>query len=185
MRKFNEMLEARAAKATHQIDKRAAEIKKVTDKFPGVRWIISLGLESNYTKKAALAMRDLLKGHFDEELAYNPIPRLSGVDVFTGMLGGTYYELHQYSARAKKRHRNNCIQNGDGTSFVGKPRTSDRVREVREWARQCRKDACICLFWDARWQGIHSQKFIYPDRRNFKFDSKDVNLIKEELANVY
>lgn len=184
MIEYNKALHRRDRRAVRAIKNRIKEILDYTLQHPEVNWMISIGLESNFDKRAATNLKRILKDEMPFPLVYSPVGNdLPHIDVHTGNLSGTAYELHGYNHRASRRQRNNCVQNGDGTSIAnsttGIGREGYPVHKVRKWYNRCRADSCICLLWDGEWQGFLSRTWRFPNRRNFKFSYQDVNLIQE------
>lgn len=171
---YNRVLQKNRPRVVRAIMQRLARIVRLTKKGKKITWNLSLGLESNYTKKAVRNLYNIIRTAWPYEISYSPITNnFHGLDAMR--------ELHGYGARAKK-YSGNCIQNGDGTGiFDIKPNGSIRnysLQQVREWRKRCRRNSCICLLWDEKWQGRDSNKFVEPSKRNFKFNKSDIAIIR-------
>lgn len=176
---YNQALESEDLIVKNAIAKRVREIRHIADKNPHIIWNLSLGLESNFTRKAAKKIYKIVKKEWPYEISYSSI--------YNDKLNGAVRELHGYNST--KKLGGNCIRNGDGTGIVdlesNKFRGSYSVRKIARWYRRCRKSSCVCLFWANRWQGISFKKFVEPHRRNFIFNDEDIGLIKYIIGGSY
>ena len=157
---FNHAIEYR----THDIEIRLwiAEIARFAMERPGVNWILSLGLESNYTPLAAMRLLQLVVDEWPYEIAYNPIDP-NDCDY---MPNSVYCETHSIPTTAKHLR---CIVNNDGIDFSSKEEALDFIE---------RNKHCIVFLWSGETQGV-SNPFIPTLEREFKFDN--VNFFKEIL----
>jgi hypothetical protein len=173
---YNRALEEKNENVIRAIIKQIKEIRKITDKNQHITWNLSLGLESNFTRKAAKKIYKIVQFNWPYDISYSSI--------FNDKLNGAVRELHGYGST--KKLGGNCIRNGDGTSIINLESNgvgrNYSVHEIRKWYNKCRESACVCLFWANRWQGILSKKFIRPDRRNFIFRDEDINLVNRIIG---
>lgn len=174
--KYNRALERSGLIPSVQVNRlllRARALTKIFGDEPEHRFILSMGLESNYTKKAALNLYGQMRKNWSYEISYNPSKKS-----YSNRINGTLHELHGYKSVSVGAH--NCIANGDGSSIDGFDKywrgQSATVQEARGWARE---NDCIHLLWIGRWQGfLGERRFIEPHRRRFEFNSEDILLAK-------
>lgn len=179
---FDYILKAHAAKYNRQvlrmrnsfkrkIERRLKSIAAVA-KNDVADYALSFGLEATFKKAHYEKLYPIFKRYWDHKLVVSNYPRL----IFNR---ADYIELHGYDKRPNVS--DNCILNGDGTNIAnGRTRFRDKsftVQAVRRWAEHGRERSCILLLWRSEWQDAAEQFIAKPLERNFKFSSKDINLV--------
>ena len=151
---FNHALEFR----TRNVEIRLwlAEITRFAFERPNVRWILSLGLESNYTPLAAMNLLHLVLDEWPYEIAYNPLDPLD-CDYMPDIV---HCETH--SIPITNEHPR-CIVSNDGVEFSSKEEALDFIE---------RNKNCIVFLWSGETQGI-SNPFVPTLDRQFRFDNVD------------
>lgn len=164
---LNNGLEAHDSLVLDAVRNRVAEVLEMqrTLATPNSRWILSVGLEDNYTDKAAEVMVNTVREVWPYEVSRNP---LKGVY----KAGADFIESH--SATKRKGFTVPCFANEDGR--INSTRQSNKFLETYQ----------MCLgaaLWDKDHQGANPNgKFTLPRKRTFKFTSSDVKKYRAILS---
>lgn len=173
---FNHALENH----THDVDLRiwVAEITRLTFTLPSASWILSLGLESNYTEVAAMNLLHLVAEEWPYEVVYNP----SNPNDCDYMPPRVYCETHTSYSPTKRPGK--CVRSMDGQDAG--PRAMDLFvkkatdEEVHLFVEDARVNNCITLLWSAELQGV-SNPFIPTLEREFELHDDTVEFFKKFL----
>lgn len=172
---LNTQLENYNEEIRSEIEARVNEILEFTQKFQGnVTWVLSLGLEDNYTDAATKNLKEIIERVWPYEIAHNP---LDGQ-----YIGGVLSESHHYSGVFAKPPR--CIIGGDGQDlptgidYLGAPRAT--MQAVRGFIEYGRESGCITLLWSAETQGL-DRPFTSTRDRSFRMADKTFVFLKDEI----
>lgn len=156
---------------------------------PKIRWILSLGLESNDTWKAARKRANIAAGVWPFEIAWNPVFNTGGFK----HVGADFIELH--GANPKIPKSGNVLLNLDGTEadFTRGKRRSDDIpatlpfSAAKHWIAKYRDRAAVLLFWQGRASNCASKGgFVAPRDRRCIVDrkaSRNVNRLLKRYNN--
>jgi hypothetical protein len=176
---YNERLETMTEEMEEIIGQRAVEILEFRDSYPkNTRWILSLGLESNYTEDAALNILAIISDVWHYEIAYNPLDGNCN-----HVPDWVYCETHGYNATPKPPR---CIISGDGqdagpravVSAGNRPAT---MSEVRDFIQRGSVSNCITLLWSAQTQGV-DRAFVPTLDRSFRLDDPTFIYFRELVS---
>lgn len=185
---YNKMLEEMSPALKAQIVARAQEIVDLITPVQNTgTFILSTGLEDNYSLLAWQNIYQVLKEVWPFEIARSTLPRYMARQ-FSEMPAEIYIEYHGYRSKFNQPQR--CIANGDGqdVNFLegagveflhAKPAT---FASVRTWMKRAAEKGCITFLWASKWQGIYGDgELSQPMKRTFRFDASDMNPIKRLL----
>jgi len=133
---------------------------------------LSLGLESDLSKKAARILAQSIRPHIDWALVDNPQNRGS----FIGYDSAELFEQHGRNINPPKRTKRRCIANLDGTELP--------LDKWPEWIAQVQRYRCMPLLWWGDAQGV-ATKFVEPRKRRFKLDKEKVRAVNAILKGAY
>ena len=185
---YNKLLEEMPPHVETAIRLRAQEIVSLIEPFKNTgTFILSTGLEDNYSLTAWQNIYRILSEEWPFEIARSTLPRyLARQNEF--MPSDIYLEYHGYRSKFSYPHR--CIANGDGqvVNFLegtgveflhAKPAS---LALVKNWLGKAEEKSCITFLWTGKWQGIHhSGPLTKPMKRTFRFDASDMKPIKKLL----
>lgn len=174
---YNKELEAMRLSTQLKIKTQILKIKLVTLPYSNIRFILSTGLENNFTHKASRNLYNYVKANWPHEVAVNPVINNNWRFDQTHL-----YERHGFNSVSSK-HQGRCIINNDGRSpkFYKSKFDSSRqvtVRAAEQWAAKTKHQGCIRFLWAARWQDSKEQFKAPPHQRKFIFGSSDINYIR-------
>lgn len=173
VRRFNSALELRRKRVRQAVKRRVENIlAKITPLIDDrTKVILTLGLEDQFTDRAALNLKRMIKRDWNYGIVRNPL------NVYSRSVA-RYFEYHSlYPPR-----REHCVYNPDGRSVRLRGDSKYRPSVSRQEFRRAVRSYCHCtgIFgWNAESQGI-GEKFVAPRRRSFAFsraDSRRVNMI--------
>jgi len=184
-KQINARLEAMNESTISSIYARIDQIKQVIEPYKDdVFWILSVGLEDQFTLKARTNLTNIIKTVWPYEIAWNP-------DNGTSAPSGVYMERHHYD---KSPGGSNCLLNGDGQDinfapmgrtgipFGGKPSAS--LSKVLDWARQSIAGGCVTLLWEVESQGLTGVNETPTLARQFKIRDTTVTILKDLILNI-
>jgi hypothetical protein len=185
---YNKVLEEMPKFIEEKIRERAREIVALIDPFKNTgSFILSTGLEDNYSIKAWQNIYRILSEEWPYEIARSTLPRYL-VRQIDEIPAEVYVEYHGYRSKFAFPHR--CIANGDGqdVNFLedtgvefehAKPAS---MSQVRRWYSAASAKDCITFLWTGKWQGIHhGKKLGKPLQRRFRFDASDMAPVRKLL----
>jgi len=182
-KEFNEALEREDTKLLAKVRDLIREIRGALEgkRSDSGEYILSTGLEDNYTDKAYTNILKVLRAEWDGKIVRNPEGDFSRPVKFDG---ADYIEAH--SSKPKFPDGAPCIANLDGEDIVFphrkatmKPRSN--WKKIEEYAAEYKKKCHVTFLWSALWQGITSEKFVPPSHRSFIVSEEDVLRIKSLL----
>ncbi|MGI6680962.1 MAG: hypothetical protein ACOX3T_05745 [Bdellovibrionota bacterium] len=186
VKKYNRLLEEMPPWLEERIRKRVGRINiMIRDYTENGDFILSTGLEDNYTQKAWDNLYAQIKKHWRHDIARSTVRRKQKVE---NLPLDVWDERHAYSPRyyAKIRKPGRCIMNGDGQDIDFLSYTGQRVssydpatyREVKTWLRKGIENNCIMFLWVAKWQGIIKNKpASSPMKRKVYYHKEDIPII--------
>jgi len=179
--KYNSELKAMRPEFQELITGRLETFKGLLSTSPNVVYLLSTGLENNFTYTASRNLLKFITGKWPGPMVVNPVRNNNWRHD-----GQHYYERHGFNSVSKVQ-RGRCIINGDGISpnFYRTRFKKERIisiRNVIRWRRGTNASQCLRLLWAARWQDSKEQFKAQPTKRKFKFDRNDVNFIKSIWA---
>lgn len=185
---YNRALEDMPREVEEKIRERVREIVALIEPFKDTgTFILSTGLEDNFSIKAWQNVYRVLSEEWPYEIARSTLPRYL-VRQVDQMPAEIYLEYHGYRSKFSYPHR--CIANGDGqdVNFLedtgvefehAKPAS---LSQVRRWIDAAAIKGCITFLWAGKWQGIHTDgKLTAPLKRRFRFDASDMTPIRKLL----
>lgn len=177
--RYNSNLERGHRGTNKLVQKNAEAIKKFIDTFGNKNsiFLVSAGLEDNFTTKAYTAIFKLIRDVFEKSvlIVRNPVGEHEQT-----YIGANYIELHGLNPVFKEASHGRCIANLDGISI----RFHDGARSQNEaplsaipgFIETYREQACLVFLWWNEPQGI-SATFKDPRSRKFLIEKFKVNLI--------
>lgn len=179
--KYNETLERMNRTTKKRIKQRVNRIKqKICDFERRHDFVLSLGLEDNYTDIAALKLYEVLKEYWPHPFVRNPVDQSKEPQMYEER---DYLELHHYHPfiKYKPKHKN-LILNGDGQDLNFNPGTGKVLSgvlpaqnsEVKNWLNQGKNLNAINLVWCAPWQGLHIENPPQTRERKFLIQKSDI-----------
>ncbi len=179
---FNRRLERKDRRTFKKIERR---IRTYSDFIASNRtldgnYVLTLGLEDNYTERAARKLFHFVKLHWDYKVARNGL-------AFSSPRGIDYHELHQtYNILG---HNDIGTLDGQDINFPHRdPTLSNTVdpKNVREWLSRNHGKVKALLLWSALHQGLEgdSRKAPPPRRRNPQVPFRDIVLSRKWLREV-
>lgn len=175
VKELNHLLEVHDAYVQHSIEQHVLDILSSLQSLPrSHRYTLSLGLESNYSEKAALEILKIVQQIWPYQISYNPIDGDCSY-----MPESIYCETHGLNATAK---RAKCILNADGhdSGPFGIPSAGNAVgtlEEVQAFVKRGRDSGCITLLWSAELQGI-SDTFVPTLERQFTLHQETIDFFR-------
>lgn len=133
---------------------------------------VSLGLESDLSKKAARTLSKSIRPHISWALVDNPQTRRG----FIGLNSAHYFEQHGDKINPPRRTQGRCIANLDGTELP--------LDKWPQWIANVRKYRCMPLLWWGDAQGV-AKKFVEPRKRRFKLDKEKLKEINAILRGIH
>ncbi len=185
---YNTALEEMPREVEEKIRERAREIVALIEPFKNSgTFILSTGLEDNYSIKAWQNIYRVLSEEWPYEIARSTLPRylVRQVDEIPPEV---FIEYHGYRSKFAFPHR--CIANGDGqdVNFLedtgvefehAKPAS---MSQVRRWYNDASDKGCVTFLWTGKWQGIHNGEDLgRPLKRRFRFDASDMAPVRKLL----
>lgn len=133
---------------------------------------VSLGLESDLSKKAARTLSRSMRPHISWPFVDNPQARRD----FIGLNSAHYFEQHGDKINPPRRTQGRCIANLDGTELP--------LESWPNWIAQVRKYRCMPLLWWGDAQGV-AKKFVEPRKRRFKLDKERIKEVNAIMRGIY
>lgn len=191
VKQYNKLLEEMPRWLDSMIRLRIREIVAMIEPYQNTgTFILSTGLEDNYTTAAWLKIYEVMKSEWPYEIARSTLPGMM-VRQARQMPAEIYMEYHGYRSKFSQPQR--CIANGDGQDLAFLEDSGVEFRHarpasystVRKWAKQAMSRGCLTFIWAGKWQGIYnSGKLTQPLKRTFRFDASDMKPIKRLLQAV-
>jgi len=185
---YNKVLEEMPPHIEEKIRERAREIVALIEPFKNTgTFILSTGLEDNYSIKAWQNIYRILSEEWPYEIARSTLPRYL-VRQIDESPAEVILEYHGYRSKFAFPHR--CIANGDGqdvnfledTGVEFKHAKPASLSQVRRWYSAAADKGCITFLWTGKWQGItNGAKLGKPLQRRFRFDASDMAPVRKLL----
>jgi hypothetical protein len=189
---YNRLLEEMPPSLENTIRMRVREIVALIEPYKNTgTFILSTGLEDNYSVTAWLNIYRIISAEWPYEIARSTLPRYI-VRQIESMPQEIYIEYHGY--RSKFSFPQRCITNGDGQDvdfLEGTGVEFEHARPaslglIRRWLKNAAEKDCITFIWTGKWQGIHhGGKLSQPLSRNFRFDASDVGMIRKLFIRAF
>ena len=183
--RYNKRLERMPDSLRKSIIERVREIKELINDYSwGGKFILSTGLEDNYTAKAFENLYEVIASEWPYAIARNmaftrPMRKQTWQIPDDLML-----EFHGYTRKIQTNAA--CIANGDGQDVDFLPSAGIHFRDMKaasheqviSWIARAREKQCVTFLWAAKWQGFFStNRPPLPLSRTFRFDKQDIKII--------
>lgn len=188
--RLNFLLGKRKWRVIRPYRKRIKKILALIDKYgdDGHKFILSIGLEDNYTAKAVGVLLDVAREEWPHKISRNPV-RINETNLHFGHSKLDFVELH--SSRPILRSQNSIWSNdGASISFTEQRSFNNRISstEMSTTLRGIRNDHGIVYLWDAESQGLlgsgsGDRKTPIPYRRTFDFTTRMISGYNRLLKN--
>lgn len=173
---YNKALEQKKKGLTQKLYLKAKEIKDWCDahKKPDDKCLLTIGLESQYTEKAAKSLIKIAKlaGWAQGELVHNPV----GNAPYQGFAGGWWIESHGLHIPSSPASRRIVTLDGNNPAFCdprGKDSSGVSFPELRDWVKRARKSSTYAALWCGLHQGLNpgtsTQSAKHPRGRDIVF----------------
>jgi hypothetical protein len=180
---YNELLEEMPQWLEDRLKRRVRNILAlVADYSTTGHFILSAGLEDNYTLEAWSRIEEVLREEWPGVLMRNPALTRDVLRSNFEAPADVYYETHGY--RRKLDQHALCSANGDGQDVAflkdsglelrGLPPA--KLATVRNWLERAVENNCMVFLWAAKWQGffIGESETPLPLSREFQWDEEDI-----------
>lgn len=180
VKSYNKALKEMPDWLQRRIRRRVLSIKKIVRKHrKNGYFILSTGLEDNYSKQAWYNLYKVIKKYWPYAIARSNVKHNTWVAP-----GDVWDERHAYFSNPKKPNR--CIMNGDGQDIDFLQLTGQHTsgykpatyKQVKKWLNRGIENNCIMFLWTAKWQGfLKNRQASKPLNREFFYNKKDMPVI--------